>query len=308
MNRRMLTYVLIALIVGAALALAVALASSGAGTSGASAGAAGEVAGASLYSESTDAAALAAADPAKEQPLLDKFTSKDPFIPFPTPGASTTPSPSPSSSTQPSTFSAKIKVDGTTYNVMVGDKVPGGSAAAFTISGITSNDVTFKIIDGELENGEKSFSVNLGEAVTVTEKASGVSYDISVLAIGAAGSGGGSGGSGTTHSITVLSVTSQNGTALVTIEVDGKTYSDKKVGDVIVTSWGEIEIIGHRRERPDRDHHARRPDAHAARRAGGHQVRPREQSCCTTGRPQAASSCVRPRLGRLVQARAARIW
>ncbi len=41
----------------------------------------------------------------------------------------------------------------------------------------------------------------------------------------------------------MLSVTSQNGTALVTIEVDGKTYSDKKVGAVIVTSWGEIKII-----------------------------------------------------------------
>ena len=242
MNRRMLTYVLIALLVGAALALAVALASSDAGTSGASAGAAGEVAGGSLYSESTDAAALAAADPAKEQPLLDKFTSKDPFIPFPTPGASTSPSPSPSSSTQPNTFSAKIKVDGTTYNVMVGDKVPGGSAAAFTISGITSNDVTFKFIDGELENGDTSFSVNLGESVRVTEKTSGVSYDIAVIAIGAAGTGGGSGG-GTVHSITVLSVTSQNGTALVTIEVDGKTYSDKAVGAVIATSWGEIKII-----------------------------------------------------------------
>ena len=48
---------------------------------------------------------------------------------------------------------------------------------------------------------------------------------------------------GTSHSITVLSVTSQNGTALVTIEVDGKTYSDLEQGDVISTSWGEIEII-----------------------------------------------------------------
>ena len=72
-----------------------------------------------------------------------------------------------------------------------------------------------------------------------------MSYDISVIAIGASNNGGGSnGGGGTTaHSISVLSVTSQNGTALVTIKVDGKTYSDLKQGDVIDTSWGQIEIV-----------------------------------------------------------------
>ena len=123
---------------------------------------------------------------------------------------------------------------------MQGDKVPGGSAAEFTITGITTGDVTFQVIDGELENGDKSFKVNLGEAVRVTLD-SGVSYDISVTAIGASSSGGGSGG--TSHSITILSISSQNGTALVTIEVDGKTYADKQQGAVIVTSWGEIEII-----------------------------------------------------------------
>ena len=237
-NRRILTYVVIALIVGAALALAVAIASSDAGGSGATASS-GDAATAALYS-SDETAALAAADPAKEVPVLDKFTSKDPFIPFPVPGAAT-PTPTPSGSAQASDLSAKVKVDGTSYNVMVGDKVPGGSAAAFTVSAITASDVTFKIIDGELENGDTSFSVNLGESVRVTEKGSGVSYDIAVVAIGAASTGNGSGG--TTHSITVLSITSQNGTALVSLEVDGKTYSDQKVGAVIATPWGEIKII-----------------------------------------------------------------
>ena len=122
--------------------------------------------------------------------------------------------------------------------------MPGGSAAEFTISGITSGDVTFKVIDGTLENGDKTFTVNLGEAVRVTLEESGVSYDISVVAIGASSTGGGSGGgSSTSHSISILSITSQNGTALVTIEVDGKTYSDKQQGAVIVTSFGEIKII-----------------------------------------------------------------
>ena len=189
--------------------------------------------------------ALAAADPAKEQPLLDKFTSKDPFIPLVAVGggggtASPTPSPT-STSTPSSNLSAKVKVDGTTYNVMEGDKVPGGSAAEFTVTGITSGDVTFKVIDGELENGDKSFPVNLGEAVRVTLD-SGVSYDISVVSIGSGGGGGG-GSSGTNHSISVLSVTSQNGTALVTIEVDGKTFSDLEQGETISTSWGEIQIV-----------------------------------------------------------------
>jgi hypothetical protein len=243
-NRRVLTYIAIALIVGAALALAVALSNSGAGTSGATATSAGDTAlTTTVYSDSGDAA-LAVADPAKEQPLLDKFTSKDPFIPFPTPGATSTanPSPNPTSTSTPSNLSAKVKVDGTSYNVMQGDKVPGGSAAAFTITGVTSGDVTFSVIDGKLENGDTSFTVNLGEAVRVTIDG-GVSYDISVVSIGASSSGGGSGGSGTSHSISVLSVSSQNGTALVTLEVDGKTYADKQVGAVIVTSWGEVEII-----------------------------------------------------------------
>ena len=243
-NRRVLTYVAIALIVGAALALAVALSNSGAGASGASAAGADKAA-ATAYSSGSDTGVLAAADPAKEQPLLDKFTSKDPFIPFPTPGATSTsaatPTPSPTGTTEPSNLSAKVKVDGTAYNVMVGDKVPGGSAAEFTVTGVTSGDVTFKVIDGQLENGDKTFTVNLGEAVRVTLE-SGVSYDISVVSIGSS-SGGGSGGSSTSHSISILSITSQNGTALVTLEVDGKTYSDKAQGAVIETSFGEIKII-----------------------------------------------------------------
>jgi hypothetical protein len=244
-NRRLLTYVAIALIVGAALALAVALASSGADTSGVAAS--GATADSALYSDDGGTTALAAADPAKEQPLLDKFTSKDPFIPFPTPGASSSgsPSPDPTSTSEPTDLSAKIKVDGTSYNVVPGDEVPGGSAAAFKVTGVTSGDVTFEVIDGELENGDTTFSVNVGEAVRVTFVDSGVSYDISVISVGPASGGGGSGGGNdnASHSITVLSVSSQNGVAMATFEVDGKTYADKKVGDVFSTSWGEIEVL-----------------------------------------------------------------
>lgn len=231
-NRRTLTYVAIALIVGAALALAVALARSDAPAAGSGAMAAQTQSQGDVLGDTTGAGAVASADPAKQEPLLDKFTAKDPFIPF----AVATPTPSPTSTSNAS-LSARVEVNGTAYTVVNGDKVPG-SSPAFTISGITSSDVTFAVIDGTLKNGDSSISVNLGESVSVTLE-NGKSYDLSVLSIG--DSGGGSTTSG--HSISVLSITSSNGTAMVTFEVDGKTYSDKQVGDVFSTSWGEIEVI-----------------------------------------------------------------
>jgi hypothetical protein len=232
-NRRTLTYVAIALILGAALAFAVALSRGDApsvspGTAAAQAQAQGDVLG-----DTTGAGGVASADPAKQEPLLDKFTAKDPFIPLsvatPTPNPNPTPTPNPNPS-----LSARVKVNGTTYTVVEGDKVPGGSPA-FTISSIASGDVAFAVIHGTLKNGAASISVNLGEAVRVTLE-SGKSYDLSVLSIG-----GGGGGQG--HTISVLSITSSNGVATATFEVDGKTYADKMVGDVFSTSWGEIQVI-----------------------------------------------------------------
>jgi hypothetical protein len=231
-NRRTLTYVAIALIVGAALALAVALARSDAPAASSGQPAAQTQSQGAVLGDTTGAGDVASADPAKQEPLLDKFTAKDPFIPF----AVATPTPSPTSTSNAS-LSARVEVNGTAYTVVQGDKVPG-SSPAFTISGITSSDVTFAVIDGTLENGDSSISVNLGESVSATLE-NGKSYDLSVLSIGE--DGGGTTVSG--HSISVLSITSSNGTAMVTLEVDGKTYSDLKVGDVISTSWGEIEVI-----------------------------------------------------------------
>ena len=237
-NRRTLTYVAIALIVGAALALAVALARSDAPAAGSGTAAAQTQARGGVLGDTTGAGAIDAADPAKQEPLLDKFTAKDPFIPLvvATPGPNPTPNPTPTPTPNPS-LSARIRVNGTTYTVVKGDRVPGGSPA-FTISSITSGDVTFTVINGALKNGDSSISVNLGESVRATLE-SGKSYDISVLSIGAAGGGGGVNG----HTISVLSITSSNGTAMATFEVDGKTYSDKKVGDVFSTSAGEIKVI-----------------------------------------------------------------
>jgi len=236
-NRRTLAYVAIALIVGAALALAVALAPSGPTASSSSSAGVQTQASSELLAEtgatgSTSSDSLSA-DPAKEEPLLDKFVDKDPFVPL------TVVSPvNPANPANPGTSSlaAKIKVNGTSYSVVSGDKVPGGSPA-FEISSITSGDVTFAVLDGATQGGESSVTVNLGESVKVPLD-NGKSYTLSVTSIGKSGGGSTSG-----HTISVLSVTQTNGTAMATIEVDGKTYSDKKVGDVFSTSWGEIKVI-----------------------------------------------------------------
>lgn len=244
-NRRTLTYVAIALIVGAALALAVALARSdapAAGSAGAAAGIQSAVNGAVLADTGEDDGGAVVADPAKQEPLLDQFASKDPFIPLVMPstgggdGNGGDGNGGNGGTGGETSLTAKVEVDGTSYNVSKGDKVPGGSPA-FEITGITSGDVTFTVIDGTLKNGDSSITIKVGESADV-ELENGKKYKLAVTSVGSSGDGTTGG-----HTISVLSVTSQNGTAQATIEVDGKTYSDLKVGDVVDTSWGQIKII-----------------------------------------------------------------
>jgi hypothetical protein len=237
-GRRSRAYVAVALIVGAALALAVALSgnepSSGSSTGvAATAQAPGSILG-DAASGALGAADPAAADPAKEEPVLDKFVSKDPFIPL---GVVSPVNPvNPVNPGGNTTLFAHVKIDGTSYTVVKGDEVPGG-APVFTVSAVTSGDVTFAVIKGALKNGDTSIVVNVGESVKVTLD-NGHSYTIKVESVGKSGGGGTNG-----HTISVLSITESGGTALVTIEVDGKTYADKKVGSVIVTTWGEVEVV-----------------------------------------------------------------
>jgi hypothetical protein len=233
-SRRTLAYVVIALIVGAALALAVALAPAGPTASNGSSAGSGSTTSSQLLAEtgatgSTSSDPLSA-DPAKEEPLLDKFESKDPFIPLGTLNSGT------SGTSTTANLSAKIEVNGTSYTVVKGDKVPGGSPV-FQVAAITSGDVTFTILKGVPEGGSSSVTVTLGETVKVP-LAGGKSYKLHVTSISKSG-----GASTNGHTISVLSVTQANGTAMATIEVDGKTYSDKKVGAVFTTSWGEIKVI-----------------------------------------------------------------
>ena len=250
-SRRTLTYVAIALILGAALALAVALArnsSAGAPSASRSAATAQAQAQAAILGDSGGAASLASTDPAKEEPLLDKFVSKDPFVPLPTANTTSTSSSETSdgtggdASTSTSTLSAHVVVNGTAYTVSKNDEVPGASPA-FRIGSVTSSDVTFAVISGSLKNGDSSVTVNLGESVTATLQ-SGKNYTLKVSQIGNASGGGGSRSVSGGNTISVLSISSNNGTGVVTVEVNGKTYPDKKIGDTFNTSYGQIKILG----------------------------------------------------------------
>lgn len=231
-NKRRLLYVLIALVIGAALAFAVVLSRGGADEPVAG----GPVATSAVSAAESETADDTVVDPAKQEPLLDKFASKDPFIPLPTAAASPTPTPSPTPSGSQTNLTAKVTVDGTSYTVAKGDKIPSGTPI-FTVSAISSGSVTFALIDGEFENGETSLTVNVGESVKVT-KEGGTSYIIKVVSVGSS-----SGSSVSGHSLKVLSISETNGTAMVTLEVDGTTYADKKVGDTFTTGWGEIKIM-----------------------------------------------------------------
>lgn len=45
------------------------------------------------------------------------------------------------------------------------------------------------------------------------------------------------------HYLKLLSVSSVNGVAVCTFEVDRVVYQDKKVGDLVSTSWGQIKVL-----------------------------------------------------------------
>ncbi len=124
----------------------------------------------------------------------------------------------------------------------MGDKVPSGDPV-FEISGITSSDVTFKLISGQFSDGSNTVQVGVGETVKAVDQNTDKEYTLTVTSIGSATGDGSHGSGGTSHSITVASITSQNGKALVTLTVDGHTYSDLETGETISTAWGQIKIV-----------------------------------------------------------------
>ncbi len=238
-SRRTVLIVVAALALGALAALVAGVgrdpAATGMGAYGTSVQADGVLAQDETTTDATDdgTGELAVVDPAKQQPTLDKFVVKDPFIPLyqPNTGTGGTGTGGPTS--------AKVKVNGTSYTVKVGDSVASG---VFTISAIGSNSVTFQLQEGQqFDDGSSSVTVNVGESVKVTNSDTGKSYTLEVVSVGYDDGGGGGGTGG--HTISAVSISEQNGVAMVTIEVDGVTYADKKVGDVFSTGWGDIKIV-----------------------------------------------------------------
>jgi hypothetical protein len=215
----------------------------------------------------TQAADPLAADPAKQEPVLDKFHSKDPFrtVYADSTGSGSTSGTVPTNGgggggTAEQPTSADVRINSVDYKaVKVDTKLPPGDPQ-FTVTSITSSGVTFTLKEGnQFEDGSTSVTVAEGQVVAVKNKSTAKSYTLGVVKLNYAGTSGGSGGtsgsgsgsssnSGSSvsqagHSIKVLSIDSQNGVASVTLVVDGKTYADKKVGDTISTDWGQIKVV-----------------------------------------------------------------
>ncbi len=237
-TRRMFIWVAVALIVGAALALALAFSQSPAASSQGAVVA--SQAGGKAKAAGDEVAQIV--DPAKKEPVLDSFKAKDPFAPSASTspsggGATPVPTKSPSSTSPSVSYVARVLLDKTSFTVKKGTKIPKKNPA-FIVDKITAGDLTFKILDGELAGGKSSFSVSLGESVDL-EFSDGAKYTIKVVSIERVGASGALKG----HSLSVLSITKQNGKPLVTLKVDTKTYPDLAVGRVITTSWGQLKIL-----------------------------------------------------------------
>lgn len=248
-TRRSKALVAIALVLAVAAALAVGLEVRGDETQ-ASTGNQGYTL-TTVASDTTAAGAtgdILAADPAKEQPVLDKFESKNPFRPLYVQntsgtGTSTSTDTGDSGATAQVT-GAKIKVNGAAMTVDVGDQVPA-DAPVLTVGAINSNEVVFKLMDDdEFEDGSTSVTVGVGESVEVTNQDNGKTYTLAVVAIlFADGSSSGTTASTSGHTFEALSINTVDGVATVTIEVDGTVYSDKKVGAVVSTGAGDVKIV-----------------------------------------------------------------
>jgi hypothetical protein len=213
----------------------------------------------STVASSTGSAATAL-DPAKQQPTLDQFTSRNPFIQATAaPAASSTTSPT--AAPQPTAAKITVKtgsVAATYDGQVVGDKLPP-AASVFQITAIASTGVTFKLLNGYTVNGNPTFTVSGVETPVSVSLVSGsktVVYTLTIVSLayaegttGSSGTSSSTGSSGTSssiagHSIKALSIETSNGVPSATITVDGTTYAAQKVGQITTTSWGQIKVIG----------------------------------------------------------------
>ncbi len=281
--------VVLVLVVVAALAVASVVAvhgHSGSGTTAMSAYGAGNASAAGLadtstVGSSTTSGVASAADPAKQNPTLDQFHSRNPFIQAtaePTPSSSGTstaapsgtptasPSSSPSAPTGADIHVTSGSIDKTYTNQKIGAKLPPGSPA-FKVTAISvSSGVTLEWLEGHMPvEGEDTDTIPVYGVGTFTlaEGSQDVVYKITIVKLdypsssssGSSNStnsnstsGGGSSSGSTSydvgHSIKAVSVETSNGVPSATLVVDGTTYAAKKVGAVFDTAWGQIKILG----------------------------------------------------------------
>jgi hypothetical protein len=201
----------------------------------------------------------AALDPAKQEPVLDQFVSKDPFdittltgatstptstptaTPTSTPTATPTSTPTASPTQTPTNpTSAAVVVSGHSYTVKVGNKVPS-SSPVFTISALTSAGVTFKLLNNmHFEDGSTSVQVAEHQQVSVTNADTGTTYTLKVTQLNF---GGTTVQPAQGHVIQLLSINTRNGVSSATFKVDGTTFADKQVGAVFTSDWGQIKVL-----------------------------------------------------------------
>lgn len=170
MSRKSLAMVAIAVALGVSLAVAItagskgASAASGLGTYGSSALSQAGVADTATTAAAT-AAAASAIDPAKQEPVLDKFTSKDPFydttLSDTVAAASSSPTPSATGSSQP-TPSASSTVAGHTIKVLSINTQNDVSSATFVVDGKTYADKAIGDVFSTGAGQIKVVSINAG--------------------------------------------------------------------------------------------------------------------------------------------------
>jgi hypothetical protein len=237
---------LIVLAVVAAVAIAVLVAVTTGGNAVTGAGTYGGSGGQAPYLSGTDNGSAPAAidsslvDPAKQEPVLDKFTAKDPFADLTVASASPTPTPTPTSGAQ-QPVSASVTVNGETSTVQTGSQVPAGDPV-FQIASIHTDGVTFTLLNSmTFDDGSTSVLVAEGQLVTATVSDTGVTYDLKVNSLNY--SNGSSNISQQGQYIQLLSINTQNGTHTATFKVDGTTHADVAVGETFSTDWGEFKVL-----------------------------------------------------------------
>ncbi len=269
--------VVLVIVVVAALAVASVVAAHGHGaatalsTAGSGNPSAVGLADTSALASSTGSAATAA-DPAKQQPTLDQFHSRDPFIQSTgaPAAASTSPTSEPTAEATPVAADIKLTTEAksgdvsATYNdEKVGDQIPPAGAIV-QIKAITANAVTFKLLNDYTVGGSttSTFNVSVGSPTTVTLEKNSTSTTYLFTVVDVLYSGGSStraapahssssssvssdtGATLAGHTIKALSIETSDGVPSATLVVDGHTYAARKVGAVISTSWGQIKVVG----------------------------------------------------------------